>query len=95
MTPERKVKDRVTKILKTYGAYYFYPVASMYGAAGIPDIVVCYRGIFIGIECKAGKGKVTALQQHNLDRIKESGGHSLVVRDDDTTELLALLDSLK
>ncbi len=57
MTPERKVKAKVSKLLKERGAYHFYPVASMYGSAGIPDIIACYQGKFIGIECKAGKGK--------------------------------------
>lgn len=93
MTPERKVKDKVSKLLKARGAYSFYPVASMYGAAGIPDIVACYHGKFIGIECKAGKGKTTALQEHNLKLIKEAGGVSIVVRED-LTELISLLDSL-
>jgi len=65
-------------------------VASGYGSAGIPDIVCCYRGQFIGIECKAGSGKTTALQENNLSRIKACGGHAIVVRED-MTELIALL----
>ena len=92
-TPERKVKLRVTKLLSERGAYWFYPVASGYGSAGIPDIVCCYHGRFIGIECKAGSGKTTALQENNLDRIKACGGFALVVRED-LTELISLLDLL-
>ncbi len=86
-TPERKVKLRVTKLLSERGAYWFYPVASGYGSAGIPDIVCCYHSRFIGIECKAGNGKTTALQENNLARI------ALVVRED-LTELISLLDLL-
>ena len=92
-TPERKVKLRVTKLLSERGAYWFYPVASGYGSAGIPDIVCCYHSRFIGIEFKAGKGKTTALQENNLDRIKACGGFALVVRED-LTELISLLDLL-
>jgi len=66
-------------------------VASGYGSAGIPDIVCCYRGRFVGIECKAGKGKTTALQDNNLERIKQCSGFALVVRED-FTELIALLE---
>jgi Holliday junction resolvase len=91
MTPERKVKAKVSKLLKERGAYHFYPVASMYGSAGIPDIIACYQGKFIGIECKAGKGKTTALQEHNLQLIRDAGGISLVVYED-LTELIAVLD---
>ena len=38
MTPEAKVKKKVTEILKQFGAYYFYPVTGGYGMSGIPDI---------------------------------------------------------
>lgn len=91
MTPERKVKLKVTKLLTERGAYWFYPVASGYGSAGIPDIVCCYRGRFIGIECKAGSGKTTALQENNLERIRLCEGLALVVRED-LTELISLLE---
>lgn len=93
LTPERKVKTKVTKLLTERGAYWFYPVASGYGSAGIPDIVCCYRGKFIGIECKAGSGRTTALQENNLERIRLCKGLALVVRED-LTELIAVLDFL-
>ncbi len=72
MTPEAKVKALVVSILKKYGAYYFYPVTGGYGSSGVPDIVACYKGRFLGIECKAGKGKPTALQERNLDAIRDN-----------------------
>lgn len=77
-TPEAKVKARVTARLKEMGAYYFYPVTGGYGRSGVPDIVGCYRGLFFGIECKAGKNKPTALQQKNLTDIGTAGGIALV-----------------
>lgn len=78
-TPEAKVKDKVKKILKAHGAYYTMPVASGFGNAGVPDILACLKGRFIGIECKANGGKPTALQLSNLKQIKEAGGVSVVV----------------
>ena len=53
-TPEAKVKAKVKAILKNLGAYYVMPVTSGYGNSGAPDFLVCIRGKFIGIECKAG-----------------------------------------
>jgi hypothetical protein len=91
MTPEAKVKKVVTNYLKKMGAYYFYPVTGGFGRSGVPDIVACYKGLFFGIECKAGKGKTTALQQKNLDDIKTAGGFDWVVNEDnmhDTEEVL-------
>ena len=78
-TPEKKVKDKVVKLLKKYDAYYFYPVSGGYGASGVPDIVACMGGKFIGIECKANGGKPTALQTKNLNNIALNGGYSVLV----------------
>lgn len=80
-TPESKVKASVKKILDERNAYYVMPVTSGYGNSGAPDFLVCYRGRFWGIECKAGRGKVTALQQDNLNRISENGGVTLVINE--------------
>ena len=81
MTPEKKVKDKVVKLLKKYDAYYFYPVMGGYGRSGIPDIISCYKGRFIAIECKAGKNQPTALQVDNIKRIRASGGIAVVVNE--------------
>lgn len=81
MTPEAKVKKKVVRILKDAGAYYFYPVTGGYGRSGVPDVVVCLGGYFLGIECKAGKNKPTPLQQKNLDDIAKAGGVALVINE--------------
>lgn len=81
VTPEKKVKQKVVKILKEMGCYYFYPVTGGYGGSGVPDIVGSYYGKFFGIECKAGKNKPTPLQLKNLQEIAESGGIACVVNE--------------
>jgi Holliday junction resolvase len=81
-TPETKVKRAVVKILDEHGAYHFFPATHGYGRSGVPDIVACHKGFFIGIECKAGKGVPTALQLRELKLIDEAGGFSMVVRED-------------
>ena len=87
MTPEKKVKAKVVEILKGFGAYYFYASTGGYGASGVPDIICCYKGRFIGIECKAGKGKTTALQEKNIAQIIAQGGLALVVNEDNIEEV--------
>jgi Holliday junction resolvase len=96
MTPEKKVKQKVVKLLKSRGCYWFYPVASGFGSAGVPDIVCCYKGKFIGVECKApaAANRVTALQQKNLTDIRNCGGYGIVVSGD-LSELERILDDLK
>lgn len=86
-TPEKKVKDQVTKLLSEKNAYWFYPVMGGYGSSGIPDIVACYRGMFIGIECKAGNNTPTALQMKNLNQIAHAGGYSAVINETNLDEL--------
>ncbi len=96
MTPEKKVKNAVVKILKTeyQDAYYFYPVMGGYGASGIPDIVGCYLGRFFAIECKAGKGKTTALQEKNIAQIRDADGRVMVVNEDNLQDVRVMLDSI-
>jgi hypothetical protein len=55
------------------------PTTGGYGASGVPDIIACYKGKFVGIECKANGNKPTALQQKHLRDISISGGISLVI----------------
>jgi len=80
-TPEAKVKAQVRKMLEAAGVYFFMPPANGYGRAGIPDIICCVRGRFLAIECKAGKGKTTALQDRELQRINDAMGVAIVVND--------------
>ena len=90
-TPEAKVKKAVRQVLDGLGAYYVMPVTGGFGRQGAPDFLVCIKGRFYGIECKAGKNKPTALQELNLKKIIESGGVALVIREDDIRYLPSLL----
>ena len=87
MTPEKKVKVKVCEVLKKLKCYYFYASTGGYGSSGVPDIVACYKGKFIGIECKANGGTPTALQQKHLVDIAVAGGKSLVI-DETNIEIL-------
>lgn len=86
-TPEGRVKDKITKLLKSYNVYYFFPVTGGYGMSGIPDIVCCHNGRFVAIECKAGKNKTTALQDRQLELIRQSGGIALVINEENIHEV--------
>jgi len=92
-TPEGKVKKAVRQVLDGLGAYYVMPVTGGYGKQGAPDFLVCHKGLFFGIETKAGKGKLTTLQEINLKKIIASGGVALVVREDDVKYLPQLLST--
>ena len=91
MTPEAKVKKKVTEQLKKLGAYYFYPVTGGYGRSGVPDIVGCYRGNFFAFECKSGKNKPTALQYKNLSDIEIVGGIASVINEENMMDIESIL----
>jgi len=86
-TPEKKVKNAVRKVLDRLGIYHFMPPGMGLGRSGIPDIIGCKNGKFIAIECKAGKGKTTALQERELVAICNAGGFTFVVNETCLDEL--------
>lgn len=91
MTPEAKVKARVRAKLDGMRVWYFMPVSNGMGRHGIPDFICCINGRFVAIECKAGKGEVTALQRRELERIEAAGGDWIVAREDTKLDLLDLI----
>jgi Holliday junction resolvase len=82
VTPEGKVKKKVAELLKKYGAYYFFPAMGAFGRAGIPDIVGCHSGQYFAVECKAGKGKTTAIQEAEIEKIRKAKGHAFVINEE-------------
>lgn len=91
-TPEGKVKDKVKRLLKKYGAYYFMPVQTGYGSPTL-DILACYKGIFIAIETKAPGKKPTARQELTIKEIRKANGLVYVI-DGDTEQLEEMLKRL-
>jgi Holliday junction resolvase len=98
-TPEGKVKDKVKAILQERGAllYYFMPAMGSFGKAGVPDVIGCMGGQFIGIEVKADakKNPPTPLQLKNLAEIRAAGGHALVIDAHNFDELVTLLNNIE
>ena len=89
---EKWVKQQVVKMLKARNVYYFFPIAGAYTSIGVPDIVACIKGRFVGIECKAGTNRPTELQLRNLEAIRDNGGHAWVVNENDLETLERNLD---
>jgi hypothetical protein len=93
-TPEGRVKEKVKVILNAVGAYYTMPQTGGYGNSGTPDFIVCLKGEFIGIECKAGDNAPTTLQLWNLSQIRRAGGRAMVVNENNVAELRKELESV-
>lgn len=78
---EKLVKEAVKKYLREIGAYYFMPVQMGYGATTL-DFLVCYQGMFFGIETKREGVNSATLQQACVMRdIARSGGGVVLEND--------------
>lgn len=78
MRPEQKIQAKIMEYLKSKGAYRVKVEAA--SVAGVPDILVCYKAMFIGIEVKKSKSsQPTELQLENINMIRQAGGLADVV----------------
>jgi hypothetical protein len=77
--PEAKVKDEIREYLKSIGAYQFWPVQVGMGAATI-DALVCWRGMFVGIEVKRPDTRPAPTPRQNrvLDEIASASGATVI-----------------
>jgi hypothetical protein len=89
VTPEGKVKLEVKKLLKSFGerVYYFMPVQTGYGKAGVGDFVCCVNGKFLKIETKSPIGQETMLQEKDSLEVIKAGGVRLVIKIHDLERL--------
>lgn len=77
---EKVIENKIKSYLKSIGAYYFKHHGNQFSQVGVPDIIACYKGRFIGIEVKNETGKTSPLQDENLKMINEAGGIGIVAR---------------
>jgi hypothetical protein len=86
--PETKLQQKIRKALEDYGGQDLY-IFKMHGGPhsppGVPDLILCYRGRFVGLEVKlpTRRKKVTEQQAYHLGTIRRAGGYSHVVCDEE------------
>jgi hypothetical protein len=65
----------------------------MYGTAGLPDIICCYRGRFVAFEVKTPDGKLSKLQEITIAKIRKAKGQAYKVTS--VEEVRQILESLE
>lgn len=75
---EKTIENQIKKWLDQQGYWWMKVHGSMYQKAGVPDIIACIDSVFVGIEIKRPGGKVSALQQLQIDEINRNGGYAFV-----------------
>lgn len=73
---ERDIVAAIKRYLASLGSGVFCwkEHGGPYATAGIPDIICCYHGRFIGLEVKQPGGKLTELQKRTIEKINLAGG---------------------
>ena len=73
---ERDIVTAIKAYLASLGSDVFFwkEHGGPYGTSGVPDIICCYKGRFLGLEVKLSAGRLTVLQKRALDRINAAGG---------------------
>ena len=94
---EKNFENRVKSFLKDQGCWFikYWSGNAQNGKKftkdGIPDILCCCNGKFIGIELKASDGKPSDLQTYNLKKIDGSGGYGILLYPDKYEEFQKLI----
>jgi hypothetical protein len=91
---EAVLHNHIENLLRLRGAYWVHSRMDKKTAnrKGVPDFIVCYQGVFVGIEAKVGGNKPTDEQMEQLEAIMEAGGHGALVYSLD--EVIALLNRI-
>ena len=95
MAAEKKFENQIKEILQECVACRVKFFANAFTPSGIPDVLACYNGRFLGIEVKGGSSYgLTDLQKYNLKHIREAGGIGICVYPSGWQQFVELLDRL-
>jgi hypothetical protein len=83
---ESDLKRKVERYLKKEHPEFFWWKTSDRYTHGIPDIIGCYKGLFVALELKVGKNKPTELQKYYINGIDRAMGISQVCYSMDEVE---------
>lgn len=90
---ESTLENNIRDYLKDKGAYVEKIWGGGYQAAGIPDLIGSYKGIFIGVEVKLDYNKPSKIQEAKLKMINDSGGEGIVAYSlEDVEEMVKRID---
>ena len=80
MTPEGELKKKLKAVLSECGAYWAMIPEGAYAKTGDPDMLVCYKGCFIGIEAKTAVGTQSEWQKLRQQQIEQANGFYVLAR---------------
>ena len=94
MAEEKNFEKKVKIFLKSQGCWILKTWSNGIQREGIPDLLVCCNGYFLGVELKAENGKPRPLQLFEIREIREAKGIGIVLypeQFEDFKQLIKLL----
>ena len=76
---EKKFEKDVKAFLKAQGCWYVKTWSNGVQRKGIPDLLVCCNGVFLGVELKCEEGHPSDLQLWNIKKIRMAHGIGIVL----------------
>ena len=93
MKTESQIQALILKFLRALAPACWVIKAAVCNERGVPDILCCYKGRFLGIEVKTCKGRLGPAQKVQGKRIQMACGSSGVARSvEDVREMIAEID---
>ena len=77
---ENNITKHIKDFLKSKDIWHVKYFANAFTSVGIPDILACVKGRFVGIEVKTNVGKLSEIQKYQGERLQKSGGLWYCVR---------------
>ena len=80
MAAEKVFEEKVKRYLKEKSCWALkYWGGGGFIRSGVPDLLVCCKGWFMGVEIKGPTGRPSDLQIHNLRKIDSAGGRAILL----------------
>lgn len=95
MAAEKNYENKIKAFIEELGGWHVKFFANRMTKTGIPDLLCCVGGYFVGIEVKAQNGKPSELQIHHCKQIRKSGGFAFIVYPSGWEQLKVFLIGLK
>ncbi len=93
MKSEAQIQAEILNYLRLLAPACWVIKAAVCNERGVPDILCCYKGRFLGIEVKTHEGRLGPAQKVQGKRIKMACGSSGVARSvEDVREMIAEID---
>lgn len=91
---EKTFQSKLIKLIEKNNGYVVKFNASAISKIGVPDLLACINGKFVGLEVKKENGKPSEIQLWNIEQIKKSGGIAMVVKPSDYENIEKLIEKL-